>query len=148
MTTSSFSSERGHITIIIKGKRGKVRKHPVQPKVYQAVKHYLTADGRGFEVDGPLFRPTRNNLTGETDKPLDAATVAQIVERHCGQVGITKNITPHSCRHTSVTNALDNGASVRRVAHFAGHSDVKTTLRYDRGRENLDDNAALRIHFA
>ena len=40
------------------------------------------------------------------------------------------------------TLALEAGASLRRTQYAMGHSDPRTTERYDRARENLADNAA------
>ena len=53
-------------------------------------------------------------------------------------------------RHTAITAALDAGVSLRDVQDFARHADPRTTRRYDRGRDNLDRNAAhaLAAYFA
>ena len=41
-------------------------------------------------------------------------------------------------RHTAVTTMLDAGADVRDVQIAARHADPRTTMRYDRARNNLD----------
>jgi hypothetical protein len=41
-------------------------------------------------------------------------------------------------RHTYVTTMLDAGADLRDVAIAARHADPRTTMRYDRARNNLD----------
>ena len=51
------------------------------------------------------------------------------------------NITPHSTRHTFITLALDGGAPLHKVQVAAGHADPRTTERYWRTKQNLDDNA-------
>jgi len=51
-------------------------------------------------------------------------------------------ILPHVLRHAFATLALEADASLRRVQYAMGHSDPRTTERYDRARENLADNAA------
>ena len=40
------------------------------------------------------------------------------------------------------SGAPEAGASLRRTQHAMGHSDPRTTERYDRARDNLADNAA------
>jgi len=55
--------------------------------------------------------------------------------------GITANVTPHSLRHTFITFPLPGGASLHKVQYAAGHADPRTTERYDRQRDNLDDDA-------
>jgi integrase/recombinase XerD len=44
---------------------------------------------------------------------------------------------PHMLRHTFVTTMLDAGVDLRDV-QIAGHADPRTTMRYDRARNNLD----------
>lgn len=39
-------------------------------------------------------------------------------------------ITPHTLRHFYCSNALEHGMTVAEVANQAGHSNVRTTLRY------------------
>src|SRR6266536_1840976 len=41
-------------------------------------------------------------------------------------------------RHTFVTTMLDAGVSLRDVQIAARHADPRTTMRYDRARNNLD----------
>ena len=45
---------------------------------------------------------------------------------------------PHMLRHTYVTTLLDAGADLRDVQIAARHADPRTTMRYDRARNNLD----------
>jgi len=67
--------------------------------------------------------------------------VWKIVERRVKAAKITARITPHSTRHTFITLALDGGAALHKVQVAAGHADPRTTERYWRTKENLDDNA-------
>ena len=73
--------------------------------------------------------------------PLSEKAIWKIVERRVKAAGITANITPHSTRHTFITLALDGGAALHKVQVAAGHADPRTTERYWRTKENLDDNA-------
>ncbi len=58
--------------------------------------------------------------------------------RPVGPALISKGISPHSLRHTYVTQFLDTGASVRDVQIGARHADPRITMRYDRARLQLD----------
>ena len=77
--------------------------------------------------------------TGQS--PLSEKAIWKIVERRVKAAGISANITPHSTRHTFITLALDGGAPLHKVQVAAGHADPRTTERYWRTKENLDDNA-------
>ena len=45
---------------------------------------------------------------------------------------------PHMLRHTVVTTMLDAGVDLRDVQIAARHADPRTTMRYDRARNQLD----------
>ena len=45
---------------------------------------------------------------------------------------------PAVLRHTFVTTMLDAGVDLRDVQIAARHADPRTTMRYDRARQNLD----------
>jgi integrase/recombinase XerD len=45
---------------------------------------------------------------------------------------------PHMLRYTFVTTMLDAGVDLRDVQIAARHTDPRTTMRYDRARQNLD----------
>ena len=50
----------------------------------------------------------------------------------------TARMHPHMLRHTFVTTMLDAGVDLRDVQIAARHADPRTTMRYDRARNNLD----------
>lgn len=54
------------------------------------------------------------------------------------QAGLDKHLSPHSCRRTFITGALDAGIPMRDVQRAARHADPRTTSRYDQRRESLD----------
>lgn len=150
VTLADLGEERGFKTVLVHGKGGKDRLLPIKPGLWRATLSYLETSGRVLEQEpktAPLFAPTRNNRTGRTDKALSPTMVWYIVTRYVKAAGIHKRISPHSLRHTAITLALDAGATIRQVQTFGGHADPKTTVRYDRTREDLDKSAAHFLDF-
>jgi integrase/recombinase XerD len=131
-----------HHVLHVRGKGNKVRSVPLRAEAVTAIRTYLDARGGTDAADAPLFRPTMNNRTGKTDKPMSPALVWQVVTKYATAAGIAKRVSPHSLRHTAITTALDSGAKLERVQAFAGHADPKTTIRYHRTREDLNQSAA------
>lgn len=121
-----LGEQRGHRVVQILGKGGKPATVPLPVPVARA----LDA-ARGDRDQGPLLR-TR------TGRRMDRHAAARIVRNTCRAAGISARISPHSLRHTYVTQLLDAGASLRDVQIGARHADPRITMRYDRARLQLD----------
>ncbi len=50
-------------------------------------------------------------------------------------------LSPDDLRRTAITRTLGTGLTYRQVQMMSKHKDPKTVMRYDHGRENLDQNA-------
>jgi integrase/recombinase XerD len=121
--------ERGHRTLTILRKGGKIVTIPLAPRTARAVDLAI-----GERAAGPIF-------TGSNGARLDRHGAARIVRRVARRAGITKPIGPHTLRHAFITAALDAGVPLRDVQEAASHADPRTTMRYDRARVSLDRHA-------
>jgi integrase/recombinase XerD len=140
--------ERGVPVLKVRGKGHRVRILPLIPLVKDRLEHYFFVCRRDrSESEAPLFIPTKNPRTGTTKKPLNPNAITYIVSRYARKAGILKPISPHSCRATCISNALDRKATHRSVQHLAGWSTPLMIQRYDKRREDLKNSAAFLIDY-
>jgi integrase/recombinase XerD len=121
--------ERGHRTLVITRKGGKIVTIPLAPRTARAIDLAI-----GERPEGPIF------LTPD-GRRLDRHGAARIVRRVARRAGISKTVGPHTLRHAFITAALDAGVPLRDVQEAASHADPRTTIRYDRARGSLDRHA-------
>jgi site-specific recombinase XerD len=121
--------ERGHRTMTITRKGGKVVTIPLAPRTARAIDLAI-----GERTEGPVF-------LAADGRRLDRHGAGRIVRKTARRAGIAKAVTPHTLRHAFITAALDAGVPLRDVQEAASHADPRTTMRYDRARGSLDRHA-------
>jgi site-specific recombinase XerD len=124
---ADIGEEHGHRILRVCGKGTRIVLVPLPPAVARAIDR-----AAGLRDRGPVLlntrgaRMDRHAATRRLHRLAEAAGI-QIARAH-----------PHMLRHTYVTTMLDAGADLRDVQIAARHADPRTTMRYDRARNNLD----------
>jgi integrase/recombinase XerD len=121
--------ERGHRTLTVTRKGGKVVTVPLAPRTARAIDLAI-----GERTEGPVF-------LAKDGRRLDRHGAGRVVRQIAHRAGIAKTVTPHTLRHAFITAALDAGVPLRDVQEAASHADPRTTMRYDRARGSLDRHA-------
>ncbi len=70
------------------------------------------------------------NAGREDQTGLTPRSVQRLVQKYARVAGITKQVTPHTMRHSYATDLLMNGADIRSVQAMLGHSSITTTQVY------------------
>jgi site-specific recombinase XerD len=140
--------ERGHLVLRINGKGDKIRTIPLNRYVCAEIEKYLQGlRENGVEL-GTQDWLLQTELKIKNHRPMDGSTIYRVIERYAHSLGINKIVSPHSCRATVISHLLDTQeASIRDVATFAGHSNITTTERYDKRRNNLNKSAAYQVEY-
>jgi site-specific recombinase XerD len=146
LRASSVKWSHGRWTLRCKVKGGREETWPLPKDVKEAIDLYLRLDRKRRDVshsdgeDAPLFQPHVNYRTLEFNKGLSTRMVQKIVKRWADYSGLG-DLSPHDLRRTAITKALDSGLTYRQVQMMSKHKDPKTVMRYDHGRENMEQNA-------
>lgn len=108
------------------GKGSKERVVPMGEMAIAALRSYLE-NARLKLIAEPKEKAVFVNHHG---KRLTRQGFWKIVKKYAAQAQISKEITPHTLRHSFATHLLENGADIRAVQEMLGHADISTTQIY------------------
>ncbi len=123
-----INTERGEF--MVRGKGQKDRPIFISPSAAVWIQRYLDSRKDGGK---PLFihySGTQDDADGGMYTRLTVRSVQRLVKRYSKAAGITKDVTPHTLRHSFATDLLINGADIRSVQGLLGHANIATTQIY------------------
>ncbi len=107
--------------LVCDGKGGKDRMFIIPEKIKEHLNNLINKNN--LQPDDWLF-------SGYNNQHYSNSSIRAIVENARKKANITKNITPHSLRHSFATHLLENGYSLFELNKLLGHSRIETTMIY------------------
>jgi integrase len=129
-------------TIQFRGKGNKERLNALAGGGREAIDTWIALRG---PAPGPLVCPIGKGGRIVLARRLTGESIRFIV-RHRAQLAGVLDISPHDFRRTAISDLLDAGEDLATVQRFAGHSDPKTTSRYDRRGQRTTLRAVGKLH--
>ena len=119
--------------IKVEGKGSKQRLVPISPRAIKEIKYWLLERNvgkikKGFE-DYVFLARWGNSIS--------RIMVFHLIKELAEKAGITKNISPHTFRHSFATHLLEGGANLRAIQCMLGHESIATTEIYTHIDRNM-----------
>ena len=126
--------------IQVTGKGQKDRLIPINKSTLIIIDEYIKTERLKYNIDD-------NHLfLSQHKKFLTRQRIWQIIKKHIKNAGITKNISPHTLRHSFATHLLENGGTLRAIQEMLGHSNISTTEIYTHIEKNRLKNIHEKFH--
>ena len=131
--------EEGFVRVV--GKGNKERLVPMGESAAAAFTDWL-------ELRPEAFAPEFSDIAflNRFGKPLSRISVFKLVREYALLAGVTKEISPHTFRHSFATHLIENGADLRVVQEMLGHENITTTEIYTHIDTATWQSAVLKHH--
>jgi integrase/recombinase XerD len=144
LSVGDLHQNRGYDSLRVERKGGRREALAIHPQTAQRLRAYLEKAGHAEDIDGPMFRPLRNNRKKqEARRYMDPDAIDRVVRKYALAIGIERGYSAHSMRATFITTALENGAQLEDVQKASGHRDPSTTKLYVRSGYNPEKAASF-----
>ena len=138
---SDLFFEEGFIRVI--GKGNKERLVPVSPIVEKEIGIYNEFIRRHQNIQAGNENIVFLNRRGAK---LTRVMIFTIIKDLAEIAGISKNISPHTFRHSFATHMIEGGANLRAVQEMLGHESITTTEIYTHLDQRFLRDAIISFH--
>lgn len=112
------------IRVVGKGKKERII--PLDDVAIDALDNYIN-NYRPFLIKNETCNYVFLNKNGEK---ISRQMIFKMLKNLANKAGITKEISPHTLRHSFASNLLNNGADLRVIQELLGHENLETTEIY------------------
>ncbi|MBO5016067.1 MAG: site-specific tyrosine recombinase XerD [Bacteroides sp.] len=128
--------------IKVEGKGSKQRLIPISPRAIKEL-HYYFIDRNAIAIK-PGFEDFV--FISKRGKNISRIMVFHIIKELADKIGLIKNISPHTFRHSFATHLLEGGANLRAIQAMLGHESIGTTEIYTHIDRNMLRSEIIEHH--
>ena len=123
----------------VDGKGGRQRFVPIGPIARTNLKNYISKERPALIKKNPNIPELFLSRNGNK---LTRMMIWILLKKWTSTAEITKEVSPHTLRHSFATHLLEGGADLRSVQEMLGHADISTTQIYT----HLDKEHLKEVH--
>jgi integrase/recombinase XerD len=138
---SDLFYDEGYIRVI--GKGNKERLVPMSKSVEKEITWYVDNQRKQLDIYKGDEQIVFLNRRG---KRLTRVMIFTIIKQLAESIGLQKNISPHTFRHSFATHLLEGGANLRAIQEMLGHESITTTEIYTHMDQRFLREAILTFH--
>ena len=113
--------------IKVEGKGSKQRLVPISPRAIKEIENWFKDRNTTWRIK-PGFEDYV--FLARWGNGISRIMVFHLIKELAEAAGITKNISPHTFRHSFATHLLEGGANLRAIQSMLGHESIATTEIY------------------
>lgn len=141
LLVSSLHLEASLIRVIGKGNRERLV--PINEQAAKHIGFYMQSVRQQMAIkiagEDTVFLNRRGS-------PLSRVMVFLVVKGAAEKAGITKNVSPHTLRHSFATHLYEGGADLRAIQDMLGHESITTTEIYTKVDNQYLRDTLIQFH--
>lgn len=122
LTKNDINIKTGYIKIFGKGSKERIA-NICDERILSLISEYI-------ELFNIYKNESKYFLVNKNRNRLSEQSIRLMIKKYKKEIGLSKNITPHTFRHTFATLLLEEGVDIRYIQTMLGHSAITTTQIY------------------